>query len=86
MQPRYAVKWQSCEVCGREYAMYPFRTKRGAIRYRGECHCGGLDCHDDGQEFVGFRCDQPESSRQSLEFVESLEFGFWAQDDELIEG
>jgi len=47
MQPRYAVKWQSCEVCGREYAKSPHYTKRGAIRYEGECRCGGLDCHDD---------------------------------------
>ena len=42
-QPRFQFKYRTCEVCGREYKVYPRMTRDGDIRYCGPCQwCGSL--------------------------------------------
>ncbi len=42
--PRHDFKMRTCEVCGREYRVFPHMTSNGAIRYDGACcYCGAKE-------------------------------------------
>lgn len=48
---RHKYKLRTCIVCFREYRVYPYRTKKGVITYRGVCcWCGCFDGAKDGRQ------------------------------------